>query len=208
MKKQFTPGPWQSREDQVYDSNGFSVASATSTYGIHKDWDKMGIGVSHWSDKPGITCIDRTEEDANSNAKLIAAAPDMYEALQKLVEVCMKYVDISLIADEYHNAQNVLDKSIDPTSKVEKLTVVTPDEFSPKEGDNVEVSDDGEYWNDSIYLFSTDLLHSKHVVINASGDGTLNYRHMRPSRSKIKISLSEIAAWRNVSKSQIEIIKD
>ena len=160
MKKQFLSGPWEAREDQVYDSNGFSIASATCTYGIHKDWEMMGVGVSHWSDKPGITCIGRTEEEANSNAKLIAAAPDMYEALQKLVEVCMKYADISLIADEYHNAQNVLDKATNPTSKIENLKVITADEFNPKEGDSVEVSDDGEYWNDSIYLFSTDLLHS------------------------------------------------
>ena len=51
-----TPGPWESKRRLVWDTNGFSLADC---------WD-----------------YNRTEEECFANARLIAAAPDMLEALE------------------------------------------------------------------------------------------------------------------------------
>src|SRR5579864_6099236 len=66
-KEQFTPGPWEisavSESHRIYDAKGNHIADASLS--------KRGIPYIQYQD----------EETANKN--LIAAAPDMYEALKK-----------------------------------------------------------------------------------------------------------------------------
>jgi hypothetical protein len=67
MTKQYTPGPWAFRGDDF----GFE------TYGRASFVGPDGVGIAAISTK-----INRTPEENRANARLIAAAPDMREALE------------------------------------------------------------------------------------------------------------------------------
>ncbi|CAM7907833.1 hypothetical protein [Morganella morganii] len=87
MEFKGTPGPWTATEyyadsTDVVDSNGFSHVSATNL-AVLSGWHEKGY--SHWSDsEKAHRKIPREEQRANAN--LIAAAPDLLNALINLIE--------------------------------------------------------------------------------------------------------------------------
>lgn len=77
---QFTPGPWQSKHD--YTIEGATTIIANADGEVHPD------GTQTYSYEFICTCEDEYGErmpNAQANARLIAAAPDLYAALEWIV---------------------------------------------------------------------------------------------------------------------------
>ncbi|WP_274371810.1 hypothetical protein [Morganella morganii] len=92
MEFKGTPGPWTATEyyvdsTDVVDSNGFSHVSATNL-AVLSGWHEKGY--SHWSDSEKAH-REIPREEQRANARLIAAAPDLLDALIKIVEMNQQY---------------------------------------------------------------------------------------------------------------------
>ena len=85
----FTKGPWALGEapyvHDVFASDGFSVADASTIACIHRDFYAGAMGDGHWATTPG-SHIRRADGELAANAALIAAAPDLFEALSEARE--------------------------------------------------------------------------------------------------------------------------
>lgn len=77
----YTKGPWESDNErpEVWAGDGFAIAEVYD-WCLRRDFD----GRSHPATTPDAG-IDRTREEVLANARLIAAAPDLYEACQAWV---------------------------------------------------------------------------------------------------------------------------
>lgn len=96
-EKRFTPGPWKTDEryedsTEIVDSKGFSHVTAEPC-AILLGWDEH---FQHWSDsKEAYRDISREEQMANAN--LIAAAPELLEALQIAMDVIKGGQDVNYL---------------------------------------------------------------------------------------------------------------
>ena len=73
--KQYTPGPWKTSKDRVSDSKRVFIADA-------------------WTS-------DRPVKEREANARLIAAAPDLLEAMEN---ACIALADIKRLAQQHDPA--------------------------------------------------------------------------------------------------------
>lgn len=80
-----TKGPWTADGEEISDSRGFEIADVAETC-ILRRWDDHYPDARHWSDLPGETFIDRPVEEFEANVRLIAAAPELLEAAQQLID--------------------------------------------------------------------------------------------------------------------------
>ena len=112
MNAKHTPGPWNTSEYfencvDVIDGNGFGIAEVCGIAILHGY--KETLGISHWSDK-GDALREISEEEKKSNARLIAAAPELLEALVKLCAI-QDVGDVASLASEWDEARAAIAKA-------------------------------------------------------------------------------------------------
>lgn len=90
-----TPGPWgldtfpeyvNGTDMVVHDKDGFPIATIKASPILNR-WEEQFPEMGHWAEgeADGRTVRDRTQEELEANAHLIAAAPDLLAALEEVV---------------------------------------------------------------------------------------------------------------------------
>lgn len=95
-----TPGPWYAKDGHVFSSAGFDAvqALATSDHNSHPmvaDCNKSNMTIA----------------EADANAALIAAAPELLAALKEMVKVCEEEEMAMGDGNAYPNAVAVIEKA-------------------------------------------------------------------------------------------------
>ena len=85
MEFKGTKGKWEIDNLSVIDDKGFEVAEISNPMRINPNWGELGL--SHWSGNEGVGYVNISDEEAEANAKLIAAAPELLEALIEVVRI-------------------------------------------------------------------------------------------------------------------------
>ena len=92
----FTPGPWKSEPMVFHADNAFYITATPDGNNSEKDVATVG------------PCLAKTTA---ANARLIAAAPELYEALAALVEAVMDDDPCEAYPIAKHAGQNALAKA-------------------------------------------------------------------------------------------------
>lgn len=105
MTAQHTPGPWE-QSIKGYDSDFF----------VEGEWEIAICGSDkHDGELPpmiaAVTNLSLVDEEAEANARLIAAAPDLLEALQSLVDMDVAYQRGPKVAEAIENARASIAKA-------------------------------------------------------------------------------------------------
>lgn len=81
MTTKFTPSEWKRDGRTVYALDDYRGDSNLLKYkdGVLQQYNRFSCYVDYWKNTGG------SEQEADANAQLIAAAPDLYEACEKLV---------------------------------------------------------------------------------------------------------------------------
>ncbi len=88
MKTKFTPGPFEADGTKVLDGHGFCLTDAQETV-ILAGWPERHPDAKHWSRKPGETYRELAPGEAEANARLWAAAPELAAALASLYDAVL-----------------------------------------------------------------------------------------------------------------------
>lgn len=113
LMTKFTPGPWRYLENwetfgEIVDTNGFPIADVFSIC-IKHDWRKENV--RYWNEAPGKTFIERSNEELEANKRLIAAAPELYEALKEVYHLLENYMPTWYTTRYYRLITNALNKT-------------------------------------------------------------------------------------------------
>ncbi len=121
----FTKGPWALGEApydcEVFAADGFSVADAGIIACIHRDFYAGAMGDGHWATTLGAH-IRRADGELAANAALIAAAPDLFEALkastvQMRIWVARNGDMVGALAEQIAQNEAALAKSLNTSSE-------------------------------------------------------------------------------------------
>lgn len=108
----FTPGPWKATSFTLHTGEEVMRIVPTDAYGIIN----RGPGpiCEVFSQKVGIP-----DESCIANSKLIAAAPDLYEALEEIVQNAVVYYEgsMDIYSEAIENARNALAKARGETNE-------------------------------------------------------------------------------------------
>lgn len=80
MTAKYTPGPWATEYTGCSDDSDFDIETATVVTAILQLGQSLGLEVI-----ADVECHHASVANVEANAKLIAAAPDMAEALQMVL---------------------------------------------------------------------------------------------------------------------------
>lgn len=78
-----TKGPWETHKGYVFGADGYEVADISET-SLSKKYlveGKLKRGCQHWGNDE-TSHIERSEEECEANARLMAAAPALLKACQ------------------------------------------------------------------------------------------------------------------------------
>lgn len=84
-----TPGKWVIGiyGTDIRDEHGYELASVEAGDAILAQWEERYPEFVHWASGPeGTTWIERSEEEAEANARLIAAAPHLLAILAEILD--------------------------------------------------------------------------------------------------------------------------
>lgn len=102
----FTPGPWCACQKRTIHGDGITIDADYSISAMQNKIPWYGLATVITSTEGG----DRDEE-GEANAHLIAAAPDMYEALESFVDFFSCVKDTKSVPEIWESAKNALAKA-------------------------------------------------------------------------------------------------
>ena len=119
MKNKFTPGPWRSCKDSECSCRMiWSLPGDCPVFTAKDTGEHSLIGLAHhkWGDAPDIIYGEISKEQQQANAKLIASAPTMLNALQeaRTALICNTLIDKSNMSK---NALSVVESAINEAIK-------------------------------------------------------------------------------------------
>ena len=98
-KKAHTKGPWLIREG--FDPDDWEIYPMRDGPPDVGEWTELAVVPGHWGD----------DEELEANARLIAAAPDLLEALERLLAAAEKTTFSDQFPQECENARAALSKA-------------------------------------------------------------------------------------------------
>jgi hypothetical protein len=107
-----TPGPWEAIEfadgGEVVDSDGYEVADLnTGLIAINRHW--LDEHDEHWSGHAPESYIERTQEEVDANARLVASAPDLLAACR----VALRLSTWAVLSEETSSAHSHSERRAD-----------------------------------------------------------------------------------------------